>query len=87
VPTEPVAVFAHRCDWNGETIVAVHNLASEAVDVSVPVDHEGDEDVEEAYDLFHGDRLPVSDRRFPLHLDGYGHCWFRLHRTGRRMAP
>jgi maltose alpha-D-glucosyltransferase/alpha-amylase len=87
IPTEPVAVFAHRCDWDGETIVAVHNLSPERLDVSVPIDHEDDDDVEEAYDLFDGDRLPVRNRRFELDLDGYGYGWFRLHRTGRRMAP
>ena len=87
IQTDPVCVFAHRCDWEGETIVAVHNLGPDPVELDVPIDQEGDEDVDGAYDLFAGEHLAVEDRRLPLQLDGYGYHWFRLHRPGRRMTP
>ena len=32
------AVFAHRCDWDGGTVVAVHNLAAEPCHVRVDLD-------------------------------------------------
>jgi maltose alpha-D-glucosyltransferase/alpha-amylase len=87
IHTEPVSVFAHRCDWDGETIVAVHNLAAEPVVLRLPIDRDGDGAVDHGYDLFRGDRLPVRDGRLHVELDGYGYAWFRLHRTGRRMTP
>ena len=40
-------MLAHRCDWEGSTIVAVHELAGEAVEVRAAVD-----DGEALVDLF-----------------------------------
>lgn len=87
IHTDPLAVFAHRCDWEGETVVMVHNLGAEPTDVDVPIDHKGDDDVDGAYDLFNGGLVPVEECRLHLELDGYGYRWFRLHRAGRRITP
>jgi trehalose synthase len=87
VQTEPVGVFAHRCDWRGEAIVAVHNLSDEPVTVVLPVDREGDDDVEAAYDLFACEQVPVDERRLRVELGRYGYAWYRLVRTGRRVTP
>ena len=51
------SVLAHRCDWEGSTIVAVHELAGEAVEVQIAVD---DGDVA---------RRPVLRRRAPAARD------------------
>ena len=48
------SVLAHRCDWEGSTIVAVHELAGEAVEVRLPVD-----DGEALVDLFGDDEHPL----------------------------
>ena len=32
------AVFAHRCDWDGGTVIAVHNLAAEPCHVRIDLD-------------------------------------------------
>ena len=87
IRTGPLAVFAHRCDWDGETVVAVHNLGDEPTEVVVPIDQEGDRDVDAAHDLFAGDRLDVRDHELRLDLDRYGYGWFRLHRAGQRITP
>jgi maltose alpha-D-glucosyltransferase/alpha-amylase len=85
--TEPVAVFAHRCDWRGEAVVVVHNLGDKRADVAVPIDQEGDDDVDFAHDLFSGDLVEVRDHHLSLALGGYGYRWFRLHHDGRRITP
>ena len=40
-PREP-EVFAHRCDWDGSTVVAVHNLAGHDVKTRLPLEGDGD---------------------------------------------
>jgi trehalose synthase len=66
------AVFAHRCDWDGRSVVAVHNLGPEDCTVRLPLDGG-------LHDL-------LSDQRGPdpgeVELGGYGYRWFRF--TGRR---
>lgn len=73
------SVLAHRCDWKGSTIVAVHELGGHAVQVQLPVD-----DGEALVDLFSGDEhaLPVT-----LALERYAARWFRVRRAGRRLPP
>lgn len=73
------SVLAHRCDWEGSTIVAVHELAGKAVQVRLPLD-----DGEALVDLF-GDaehELPAT-----LRLAGHGAHWFRVRRRGQRLPP
>ena len=80
-------MFAHRCVWDGQTVVAVHNLGDEAIDVELPLGEDGDDQVDGADDLLLGGRIPVEDRRLGLALDGYGYRWLRLHRRGERRTP
>jgi maltose alpha-D-glucosyltransferase/alpha-amylase len=87
IPTDPVSVFAHRCSWDGGTIVAVHNLAADPVTVDVPLGEDGDDQVDRADDLMFGGHVPVEDRRLSLDLDPYGYRWLRLHRPGERSTP
>ena len=87
VSTEPIPVFAHRCSWDGQTVVAVHNLGDEAIDVELPLGEDGDDQVDGADDLLLGGCIPVEDRRLCLALDGYGYRWLRLHRRGERRTP
>ncbi len=73
------SVFAHRCDWEGATVVAVHQLAGEPVSVTLPVS-----DGLELVDLFgHGEHaLPAT-----LDLDPYDARWYRVRREGVRLPP
>ncbi|MDP1847866.1 MAG: alpha-amylase family protein [Solirubrobacteraceae bacterium] len=73
------SVLAHRCDWEGATIVAVHELAGQAAHVTLAV-----EDGEALVDLFSGDEhaLPAT-----LALERYAARWFRVRRAGQRLPP
>src|SRR5688500_16257563 len=42
VRTRPKAVFAHRCDWAGSTVLAVHNLGKDPVALRLPVENRTD---------------------------------------------
>jgi len=73
------SVLAHRCDWEGETIVAVHELSGTPVTVPLPV-----EDGEALVELFgHTEpSLPAT-----LDLEPYAAHWYRVRRAGRRLPP
>ncbi|MBM9469425.1 alpha-amylase family protein [Nakamurella leprariae] len=74
-------VFAHRCDWEGGTVLLVHNLAEEPVTVALTLpDRVGSELV----DLFDPQRRePVGeDGSVGIDLGRYGGRWFRLIRPG-----
>jgi maltose alpha-D-glucosyltransferase/alpha-amylase len=73
------SVLAHRCDWEGETIVAVHELAGRPVRVALPV-----EDGVSLVDLFGDPEHPLPAR---LDLEPYAAHWFRVRRAGRRLPP
>jgi trehalose synthase len=86
IETAEPAVLAHRCDWDGSAVVAVHNLSSAAVRTEVAI--EDAEDCEALVDLFHAaDERPGADGRLALELEPYGHRWFRVRRAGQRVAP
>ncbi len=78
------AVLAHRADWDGSTILAVHSFADERLEVRLGLEPE----VEEAVDLLaDGQLVPDADGALTVPLDPYGYRWFRLRREGRRLAP
>jgi maltose alpha-D-glucosyltransferase/alpha-amylase len=76
------AVFAHRCDWEGSTIVAVHNLADRDASARLDVRGEG-----ALVDLFHDDERELHDGEVKLDLAPYGAHWFRVRRPGERLPP
>ncbi len=73
------SVLAHRCDWEGSTVVAVHELAGRAVEVDLPVD-----DGDELVDLFGGDDAALPAK---LKLDPYAARWYRVRRGDARLPP
>jgi glycosidase len=85
VPTDPVSVFAHRCDWDGSTVVAVHNLDAEPVSLSLKLDDIPD--AESVTDLLDRDDRPVEAGRVEVHLERYGYRWYRVQRAGQRRTP
>jgi maltose alpha-D-glucosyltransferase / alpha-amylase len=76
VDTGSPAVFGHRLQFQGGTVIAVHNLAEEAAKVQLDLsDYEG----KRLIDLIdHTERQPVKDQRHVLDLPGYGFHWFRV---------
>jgi trehalose synthase len=73
-------VLAHRADWEGSTVLAVHSFADAPLEARLAVD-------EEAVDLFADERLEPSGGELVVPLEPYGHRWFRLRREGRRLPP
>jgi maltose alpha-D-glucosyltransferase/alpha-amylase len=82
IPTGEPEVFAHRSDWDGSTVVAVHNLAGHEVKTTLKLE-DGDE-VEVLVDLFGTDDL---DAPFELTLGAYEYRWYRVRRRGQRLPP
>jgi maltose alpha-D-glucosyltransferase/alpha-amylase len=78
------AVLAHRADWEGSTILAVHSFAGERLEARLSLEA----GIEEAVDLL-GDRhlVPDDGGAVIVPLEPYGYRWFRLRREGQRVAP
>jgi maltose alpha-D-glucosyltransferase / alpha-amylase len=86
IETVERSVLAHRCDWQGRTVIAVHNFSPEPCKPVITLDDP--ETCEGFFDLL-GDRTyqPVDGSGQRVELAGYGHRWFRIRRTGQRMQP
>jgi maltose alpha-D-glucosyltransferase / alpha-amylase len=76
VETDEPHVFAHTVEWQGGTIVALHNLAPQRSKVSLDLsDHAG----RRLVDLMeHSVLEPDSEQRLQLDLEPYGFHWFRV---------
>jgi maltose alpha-D-glucosyltransferase/alpha-amylase len=71
------AVLAHRADYDGGTVVALHNLDADPVEVSLRID--GVPPDAHLVDLFtDGNATVGADCRVRLPLDGYGCRWLRV---------
>jgi maltose alpha-D-glucosyltransferase/alpha-amylase len=70
-------VLAHASEWQGQTVVAVHNFSRATCTVRIELP----EDTEEVMHVY-GRRLaePVRGPAQPLDLDGYDYRWLRLRR-------
>jgi maltose alpha-D-glucosyltransferase/alpha-amylase len=77
---DPPALLAHRCDWEGSTVVTVHNLSDSPVTAELDL---GD-GVTGVADLLELREHHVRDGRLRVDLDGYGYLWLR---TSRRVGP
>ena len=76
------AVFALRCDWEGSTVVAVHNLAGRRAEAVLDLDEDG-----VLVDLFGPAEPALDGGRAALALEPYAGRWLRLRRPGARVAP
>jgi trehalose synthase len=80
------SVLAHRCDWQGSTVLALHELSGRKATARLTLDEP--DDAETLVDLFGDDELSVATGEpFDLDLRPYDHRWFRVRRAGRRLAP
>ena len=75
-------MFAHRCDWEGSTVVAVHNLAARDASAHLVLGGDG-----ELVDLFHDEDHDLDAGEVTLELPPYGARWFRVRRPGARLPP
>jgi trehalose synthase len=86
IPNDQPGVLAHRCEWDGSTVVAVHNFGAEPCRLELPLD--GIKDVVGADDLLDGSPEQSLDGPV-LHqtLERYGYRWLRIRRKGQRLSP
>jgi trehalose synthase len=87
IRTNVPSVFAHRCDWEGRTVVAAHNLGEQPCVVrlqlgDVPEDGKLDDLLDER-GAFQG----VEDGSLELKLDGYGFRWLRITTPDQHTPP
>ena len=81
------AVFAHRCDWEGRTVVAAHNLGEQPCVVrlqlgDVPKDGRLDDLLDDR-----GATALADDGTLELKMDGYGFRWFRILASEHHTPP
>jgi trehalose synthase len=78
------AVLAHRCEWEGRAVVAVHNLSADPREVAVPLP--SDDTDRSALDLLDNGGSVTEPERGALRfkLEGYGYRWFRLQQPADR---
>jgi len=82
-------VMAHRCSWQGSSILAVHNLSADAVTVPLTLEPDDLGGTDQAWleDLFAHEVVEVdTDHTAELALEGYGHRWLRVRRDDRARA-
>jgi trehalose synthase len=87
IRTNVPSVFAHRCDWEGRTVVAAHNLGEQPCVArlqlgDVPEDAKLD-DLLDQRGAFQG----VEDGSLELKLDGYGFRWLRITTPDQHTPP
>jgi maltose alpha-D-glucosyltransferase / alpha-amylase len=77
VETGHPTVFAHRCQWEGGVVIAVHNLAGRGCTVTLDLG----EDREVALIDILGDKKheAVDEEAHKVKLGPYGFRWFRVH--------
>jgi trehalose synthase len=70
---ESEALFARRCDWQGSTVFALHNLSEAPIEATLEL---GD-DVTGVEDLLELRRHVVQRGRLEVDLGAYGSLWLR----------
>ena len=81
------AVLAHRCDWEGSAVVAIHNLG--ATPQELRLDLGPMEGCDEVVDLLdHAEPVySVDGSTIELKLQGHAHHWFRLQASEGSTPP
>src|SRR4051794_26372443 len=82
IESEAPSLLCHRCDWQGSTVVAVHNLA----DAEAQATLELGPDACAVDDVLAGGRAfdVDEDGRLDVRLDAYGYLWLLVRRDGDR---
>jgi maltose alpha-D-glucosyltransferase/alpha-amylase len=75
--TDQPAVLAHRCDWQGRGVLALHNLGPEALQVQVAADDDTEGGAVMA-ELLADQRYEPAKAGQPLDLGPFGYRWLRL---------
>ena len=83
IETAAPSLFAHRCEWQGSTVVAVHNLSGEPARATLELGSADERPV--VHDLLEQrDHKASRDGTLDVALDAYGYLWLRMLRPGER---
>jgi trehalose synthase len=84
IETSAPQLFAHRCEWQGSMVAAVHNLSSRTARARLDLGLRKGERAE-VDDLLETRRhRPNRDGTLDVELGGYGYMWLRVRREGER---
>jgi glycosidase len=84
--TSEATVLAHRCDWEGRSVLAVHNFADEPCIVTITVDCQDGGSLIDLLDSGAG-LESLTAGSLELQLEAYGYRWFRAQQQQSPEAP
>jgi trehalose synthase len=84
IETTAGQLFAHRCDWQGSRVAAVHNLSGTKARANLDLGVSKGERVAIDDLLEQREHRPNADGTLDVELDGYGYLWLRVRRPGER---
>ena len=76
IETADPALFAHRVEWEGSTVIAIHNLAGRPATAELDLGP----GATGVHDLLADAEEPARRGRLPVSLDAYGGRWLRVRR-------
>ncbi len=78
IETAEPALFAHRCDWQGSTVAAAHNLSGQPVRATLDlgITEPGGVEVEDL--LEEREHRLTKKGTLELELEGYGYRWLQV---------
>jgi trehalose synthase len=75
------SLLCHRCDWQGSTVIAIHNLAPDEAAATLQLGAE----VHAVDDVLEGHPFEVAEGgRLDVQLGAYGYLWLLARRDGDR---
>jgi trehalose synthase len=84
IETSAGQLFAHRCEWQGSTVAAAHNLSGRKARATLDLGVEKGERVAIDDLLETREHTTNRDGTLDVELDGYGYLWLRVRRSGER---
>ena len=77
IETGAPALFAHRCEWQGSTVIAVHNLSGQKAKATIELGLGKGEKARIEDLLEPREHKANRDGTLDIELDGYGYLWLR----------
>jgi maltose alpha-D-glucosyltransferase/alpha-amylase len=71
-------VIAIRYDWNGTSLITVHNFSKEPQQIKLDTENKATG----LQDLLNNSTVPVSGNTINLSVAGYGYNWYKIKSTG-----
>jgi trehalose synthase len=84
IETAAPQLFAHRCEWQGSTVAAVHNLSPSKARATLDLGVEKGEKVAIDDLLEERQHRPNRDGTLDVELESYGYMWLGVRRQGER---